>query len=281
VSLKFFNICLVKPDNYVHSYAFVELGELLLHSLRELGHDATLKIMELADDRINILIGCHLLNPTEKNEVPKSTIILNTEQIHSDDAPWNSNIFEWVRHFEAWDYSAKNIEKFKSLGITNVKHLQIGYQSELKRIKKAAVQDIDVLFYGSVNERRNKILEALKSQGLKVGALFGVYGSDRDSFIARSKIVLNHHFYKSQIFEVVRVFYLLHNEVAVVAEINETTHIEDRWKEAISGAPYDRLVDRVLDLLGDPPSRKAVEENGLEQIMKFPQHIYTAQVLAD
>lgn len=279
--MKSFNICLVKPDNYIHSYAFVELGELLFYSLRELGYDTTMKMMELTDDRINIMIGCHLLNPSLAKKIPKSTIILNTEQIHSDDTSWNSNIFEWVKHFSVWDYSTKNIEKLKSLGISNVKHLQIGFQKELKRIEKAAVQDIDVLFYGSTNERRNKILDALKSQGLKVETLFGVYGADRDRFIGRSKIVLNHHFYKSQIFEIVRVFYLLHNEIAVVAEINETTHIENRWKEAVSSAPYDQLVDQILNLLNAQPLRKAVEANGLAQIRKFPQHVFTAEVLTD
>ena len=275
-----FNICLVKPGDYVHSYAFLELGELLLYSLRELGYDTTMKVMALDSDRTNILIGCHLLNPNLTSNVPQSTIILNTEQIHSDDTPWNSNIFEWAKRYEVWDYSTKNIAKLKSLGISNVKHLKIGFQRELKRIEKATVQDIDVLFYGSLHERRLKILRTLQPQGLQVEALNGVYGIERDRFIGRSKIVLNLRLYSSQIFEVVRVFYLLHDEIAVVAEINETTHIEDRWREAVSGASYDHLVDHVVDLLRDQPRRKAIEDDGLKQIARFPQHIYTSQMLA-
>lgn len=275
-----FNICLVKPDNYIHSYAFLELGELLLYSLRDLGHDTTMKFNAMASDRVNILIGCHLLSPSLISKFSKSTIIFNTEQIHSDDTSWNSRIFEWVKHFEVWDYSTKNIEKLKSLGVSNPKHLRIGFQKELRRIKKELVQDIDVLFYGSRNERRNKILEALQAKGLKVEVLFGVYGAERDRFIGRSKIILNHHFYKSQIFEIVRVFYLLHNEAAVVAEINETTHIEDFWRQSIPGTSYNHLVDLVIELLDNEPRRKKVEAIGLENIMKFPQHIYTAQLLA-
>lgn len=278
--MKSFNICIARPDNYIHSLAFLELGELLTYSLRELGYDTTMKFKEIAGDRINILIGCHLLSPSLINKIPKSTIILNTEQIHSDDTTWNSNIFEWIKYFEVWDYSLRNIEKMKSLGIQNPKHLQIGFQQELQRIQKASVKDIDVLFYGSGNERCYKILQALKNKGLKVEALFGVYGADRDRFIGRSKIVLNHHLYKSQIFEVVRVFYLLHNEVAVVAEINNTTHIEGFWKEAVSGASYDNLIDLIFDLLSDKPRLHAAERNGLNEIMKYPQHKYTAQILA-
>ncbi len=238
-----------------------------------------MKFNEVARDRINIIIGCHLLNPTLINKIPKSTIILNTEQIYSDDTSWNSTIFEWARRFETWDYSAKNIQKLNSLGISKTKHLKIGFQKELQRIEKAAVQEIDVLFYGSRNSRRIKILEALSARGLKVKALFGIYGAERDRYIRRSKVVLNHHFYKSQIFEVVRVFYLLHNKAAIVAEINDTTSVEDRWRKAVIGAPYDDLVDTCYRLSKDALGRSCAEENGLEILKSYPQASFTAEVL--
>jgi len=227
----------------------------------------------------NILIGCHLLNTELISKVPKSTIILNTEQIHSDDTAWNSNIFEWVKHFEVWDYSPRNIEKLNMLGVSNAKHLRIGFQKELKRIPKPLTKDIDVLFYGSRNERRNKIIEELQANGLKVEVLFGVYGSERDKFISRSKVVLNHHFYRSEIFEIVRVFYLLCNEVAVVGEVNETTFIEDWWKEAVCGAPYGQLVNQCIRLTKDDLERCAFEKKGFELIKSHPQVQYTSEIL--
>jgi hypothetical protein len=266
------------PENYKHSYAFLELGELLMYSIRELGHEASLKFNELTTDR-NIIIGCHLLSPSLMTQVPKSTIILNTEQIYSDDSSWNENIFEWIKNFEVWDYSLRNIEKIKSLGISNFKHLRIGYQKELKRIEKSTIQDIDVLFYGSINDRRKKILDELKESGLRTEVLFGVYGEERDKFISRSKIVLNFHYYKSQIFEIVRVFYLLHNDVAVVSEINESTSIDDQWRSAVSGAPYENLVNQVISLSNDASLRKLTEKKGRDAIEEFPQHLYISQIL--
>jgi len=33
---------MVKPDNYIHSYAFVELGELIFFSLKDLGYQVSI-----------------------------------------------------------------------------------------------------------------------------------------------------------------------------------------------------------------------------------------------
>src|SRR5580658_4511667 len=68
-------------------------------------------------------------------------------------------------------------------------HVPLGYVPELRRIQASKVQNIDVLFYGSLNERRSRILQALKDSGVKVHSAFGVYGKERDALIARSKIV--------------------------------------------------------------------------------------------
>jgi len=114
---------------------------------------------------------------------------------------------------EAIEYSPKNIEKFLQVGIDKTKLLKIGYQKELARLDLSKPKDIDVLFYGSMNERRKAILDELELKGLKVKTLFGIYGQERDHWIERSKVVLNHHYYESQIFEIVRVFYLLTNSV--------------------------------------------------------------------
>ena len=80
-------------------------------------------------------------------------------------------------------------------------------------------------------------------KGLTVKSLFGVYGKERDAWIERSKLVINHHYYQSQIFEVVRVFYLLTNSVAVVGEVNDTTSIDHIYKEGIHPVQYDGLVE--------------------------------------
>ena len=275
-----FNICFVQPEGYVHALAFVELVELLYFSLKDLGHFVKISQNKLARGQTNIVIGCHLLDPALIGRLPEDTILLNTEQICDDDKSWNENIFNWFKAgLEVWDYSGRNIERFKSLGIPNVKKFNLGYQPELVRIEKKAVKDIDVLFYGCLNERRRLVLQRLIRAGLKVKALFGVFGKERDEWIGRSKLVLNHHFHRSEIFEVVRVFYLLTNSVAVVGEVNPTTSIEPHFRQGIMGCPYDELVDTTVELARDHEKRLEIENRGFAAISKTPQVNFTKAML--
>ena len=259
--------------------AFLELGELIQYSLLELGHKASLGFNQIEQNSKNIVIGCHLLAPAAIPTLPKSSIILNTEQIYKDDSAWNSNIFSWAKNFELWDYSPKNMEKFNELGITHAKLLRIGYQKELERLNNNSSKEVDILFYGSVNERRHQVIQELTERGINVKTLFGVYGKERDAWIEKSRIVLNHHFYASQIFEIVRVFYLITNSVAVVAEVNETTAIEPMYKDSIQSAPYEQLSQTCLQLLLNSRLRSELQEHSAKAFRQHPQKVFTEAVL--
>lgn len=277
--MKKFNICIIQPENYIHSYAFLELGELLYYSLRELGLYVTMDFNKVEYGCRNIIIGCHLLDLSLASQIPESSIILNTEQVYSDTTHWNKNIFEWAEKFEVWDYSERNIEKFIELGVKKIKLLKIGFQKELARISESKVKDVDVLFYGSINERRQFILDGLLKKGLSVKVLFGVYGKERDDWVARSKIVLNHHFYNSQIFEIVRVFYLMSNSIAVVGEVNESTSIDLMCKDGVYATKYDDLVSSCVEVVDDINLQKRIKLSALASISRYPQKLFTQEVL--
>ena len=270
---------MVRPDNYIHSYAFVELGELIFFSLKELGCQVSIGFNKLDFNCKNILIGFHLLDLSYINKVPKSTIILNTEQIYSDTTSWNKNIFEWAKSFEVWDYSERNIEKLISLGVDGAKLLKIGYQKELRRINMSVNKDIDILFYGSINERRSKIINELINGGLRVKTLFGVYGKERDEWIGRSQLVLNLHYYKSHIFEVVRVFYLLINSIAVVGEVNDSTSIDNLYKDGIYASKYEELVDSCHKLIKENSLIREIQIDAFNSIAKYQQKFHTQKIL--
>ena len=274
-----FNICLLKPDRYIHSYAFLELGELLLYSLKELGHNAKMTFNLIESREKNIVIGCHLIGPNHMKDFPASTVILNTEQMGSINSEWKQNIINYSRVFDIWDYSNNNIDIFKKLGTENAKLLKIGYQKELNRINFSEKRDIDVLFYGSTNDRRFKIIDGLKAAGLNVHVIFGVYGEERDQLIGRSKVVLNLHFFETQIFEVVRVFYLMSNSVAVVSELNDTTSMDAMYREGICGVPYRALIENCISLVADAVLRHKLELNALKTLSRYPQKYFTQQML--
>lgn len=275
-----FNICLIKPDNYIHSYAFLELGELIYFSLKELGHEVTINFNKIEPSYKNVLIGCHLLDTKFMSNIPGSSVILNTEQVYSATNSWNKAIFPWAHNFEMWDYSKKNIEKFSDAGINNVKHFKIGFQKELVRLQESKNKDVDILFYGCINDRRKVILDKLEAAGLKVKTLFGVYGKERDEWVERSKLVLNLHFYDSQIFEIIRVFYLMTNSVAVVGEVNETTSIDTMCINGIYPAQYNDLIGACLEIINNENLIQDIQLAALKSISAFPQKIFTQEIIS-
>ena len=272
-----YHVFQVRPTGYAHADALTELAESVYYGLRRLGLPVTFHEPPLPSSR-TIIFGAHLLDAASARAVPADAIIFNSEQIDAD-SPWLSGPYmEVLRTHHVWDYSAENVQRLTQRGVHTVQHVPLGYLPELSRIAPAA-QDIDVLFYGSVNPRRQFILEALQRRGLKVTALTGCYGEARDQLIARSKVVLNLHYYESKVFEIVRVSYLLSNFKAVVAECDAGTSIEPDLLEALRTAPYDGLVDACVELVQDEAGRRALAQRGYELFAARPAESVLATAL--
>jgi hypothetical protein len=157
--------------------------------------------------------------------------------------------------------SQANVEYLAGLGLRRPTYVPSGYVPELTRIAPVA-EDIDVLFYGALNGRRYAILRDLHERGLRVKWLSGAYGASRDAWIARSKIVLNLHYWEAKIFAIVRVSYLLANRRAVVSEHSADPTLERDLASGIAFADYDELVDRCVELVGDERARRELAERG-------------------
>ena len=181
--------------------------------------------------------------------------------------------------FDLLDYSQRNIDKFNLMGCKNARLFKLGHQPELSRLRSAPNQDIDILFYGSLNQRREAILNELILRGLKVKILFGVYKRERDLFIERSKLVLNHHFYTEQVFEIVRVFYLLTNSVPVVGEVNDATMIDEMYKGGFYLASYKDLVGGCIEVVKNDVLRRELQRTALDTISEYPQKYFTQEAL--
>lgn len=210
-----------------HVPCFLEAARAIAAALRRLGHE-----VEYADTGARqrggrlILLGANNLfqdeNARGDEVIPSDTIIFNSEQLAAvADPSYFLQGYLKFRNLTVWDYSSANIRAMKKLGITRAVHVPLGYLPEMTTITNLPVaqQDVDVLFYGSIGDsRRREVLDKLEASELRVQKLFGVYGADRDRWIARSKIVLNLHYYERGVFEVFRVSHLLANKKCVVTE---------------------------------------------------------------
>ena len=275
-----FQVVLVQPEGYVHSAAFAEVLEAVVCGLRALGADVAKTVNQLVPGRQPIVFGANLLSEANVDVLPPGTIVYNLEQIDESSSWCSPTYLRLLQSCQVWDYSARNIASLVRLGVTvKVKHVPVGYVPELTRITAAPVEDIDVLFYGSMNERRNNIISQLRQAGLNTHAVFGVYGPSRDALIARSKVVLNMHYYETNIFELVRVSYLLANRKAVVAECNPGTEIDPDIVDAVQLAPYEGLTRACAKLVADSHSRKALSERGFSRMAARDQRAYLAAAL--
>jgi hypothetical protein len=263
-----FAVTVLSPPGYAHSAAFHEVAETLFHGLRRLGHDVALGADPLLPGRRHVVLGPNLAPPM-KLRLPKDAIIYNLEQVERGSAWMTPELLALFRSRTVWDYSEANTAALSRLGVRRPAVVPIGYVPELTRIAPAP-EDVDVLFYGSVNDRRRAVLEELRRRGVRVHAAFGVYGPQRDALVARSRIVLNLHFYEAKVFEVVRVSYLLANRRAVVSERGSSADEEAPFERGVAFAPYGGLVERCLALLRAPEERRAMADAGFELMAARP-----------
>ncbi len=253
-----FHIGIIRPDGYQHSDCFREVADSLQSALRQLGHAVVVAENSVDAQATSIVLGAHLLTQQEMEALPPLTIIYNLEQLGAAGLPaWYMALASRMR---IWDYSPQHIALWNQVNCLQAPVLvEIGFAPELRRIVTLPAPQIDVLFYGSINERRRKILAGLQAAGLKVHVAFGVYGRDRDTLIAHSKVVLNLHAHETKVFEIVRVSYLLANAKAVVTE--DAPDIGS-LRDAMAVFPYDDLIAGCIALVQDDVARREQEARG-------------------
>lgn len=256
-----------RAEGYEHLAAFDEVAASLTEGLVSMGHEATLLHDLAADGGIHVLLAAHLLEEDQLATLPAGTVVYNHEQIDVTSMlpPSRLAAFGALR---IWDYSRRNVGAWAEQGI-EAAHVPIGWSPGLERIPRQSVRPIDVLFYGSVNERRRAVLDAI-GRGRRVEVAFGAYGARRDALIGASKLVLNIQFYEARILEMVRLSYLFANAVPVVSETAPDIDVPTGFEDAAVFAPYDELVEVTRAALADADALEAQGRRGQEAMREWP-----------
>lgn len=216
VKAKGSNIRIIHPKQ-VANHA-IRLSELLT----DLGFNVSLKMLSpnspigSSSPDLHIVMCANVFY-----DFPKDYIAYQFEQAHSS---W------FDRHYveklngaiEIWDYSEYNIEYFK--GSFKRPHIFIPLSSlSVDELTPWKSRDIDVLFYGEFlkSPRRSEFLTALKQKrDIKIVDGFTVesFGNNIKSLLARTKVVVNHHYYENGQLEVVRLYEAMSYGCKVVSE---------------------------------------------------------------
>lgn len=273
-------VCLIQPGGYIHSLGLLEVCQLLAASFESLGWRAKLTVNQLEDQALNVVVGYHLLRPEDAALFAGRRVVVYQLEQATQGEDWLTaeRLGLLAAASAVWDYSPENIAALRRSGIGRVRELKLGFHPALRKIaqREESAKDVDVLFYGSMNQRRARVLDAL-SRRCRVKTLFGVYGQERDRWIARSRIVLNIHHYASRIMEQVRLSYLLNNECFVISE--EAEH--NPFGDGIVLAPYGELADRCERYLKEPEARRASAARGFELFQQRPMTSELAPLLEE
>jgi hypothetical protein len=129
------------------------------------------------------------------------------------------------------------------------------------KANKPKPKDIDVMFYGTANSRRNIILgllkEQLQSHGYNMTVVSTLFGAELLDHISRSKVVLNVHFYANSIFESERVHTALRfPDVRIVSE--RATELDESTDHLYASHPRVFLCDEIREYNSCDPALKSV-----------------------
>lgn len=109
-------------------------------------------------------------------------------------------------------------------------------------------KDIDVLFYGSLSDRRMAMLSRIADAGLKAEAHFGVFGAKRNALIDRAKVVVDIKQHEGDPNDKTRTFFLDSRGACVLSEN------DSKFSRALKP---DSVVDQCKRLLASDEAREA------------------------
>jgi hypothetical protein len=235
-------------------FVFSEVAVCLRDAIRAAGYDSEHLQNRIDPQSYSIVLG---LLPDKAGELehldPARCAIFNFEQLGSTSSIAGPEYRRWLADWLVLDYHGSNIA---------ILQRENGSQQqafELPLVPSTALQttgretrDVDVLFYGTMSERRSHVVRQLQALGLKVEAVAGSYGPELAPAVRRARLVLHVHFYESGLFPVARIVQPVMMGVPVVCENSVFSELNDWSHSGIVYAGYEHLADTCHELLEAP-----------------------------
>lgn len=257
------------PDSYP---VFIDSANVIKSCLGKLGFESDVIFKPDKISGRTIVLGANLTNHAKREHFtnPDDIIVYNFEQYGS---PWmdSKSYLDTLKSVKVLDYSLINASFLKNIGC-NVHLCEFGYDECLETIESLpeTKKDIDVLFVGSLNERRGKILKEIADRDANVFYVFKTTNEERDKLISRSKVLINIHYYEAKILPSLRIVPILANKGFVLNETGRDEYLDDQYNDMIAWADYDSLADAAMEFIGDADSRDSIRLRGHELIKSRP-----------
>lgn len=261
-------------------FVFTEVAICLRDALRGCGVAADHRVNEAVPGVPSIVFV-----PTDgwqdfvRTRNPGDLVLFNMEQLGSD-APWTRDGYaESLRPWVVADYNPLNVDWLRRLNgpAQRVHELPIPPSPVLAwgggGFDPAVV---DVLFYGTMNPRREHAIARLRASGLAVEVVQGAFAWELAPAVRRARVVLHVHHYETRLFPVARLLQPVAQGVPVLCESSRGFGAADWRQSGIVFADYDDLVPACHALLADP----ARQMDALRRNLRFAPAIDVRAPLA-
>ncbi len=228
------HLTIVQPAGYVHSLGFLDQARYFRHQFQRLGAQVTLAKNRLREDAVNFVFGAHLGFPEEAQR-RHTCLFVNLEQLGQGGAAVDPAYLKLLKTSAVVDYDAGNVGIYAE-DPTDVPLVPFLHAPYLEPADPQPLEErpIDLLFFGSLNPRRQAFLQKVEACGVTVTTFdTPVYSAERDAFIRQAKAVLNCHFYESSRFEQARASHCLSLGTPVISERSERTQPAEAFDEAV------------------------------------------------
>lgn len=179
---------------------------------------------EFEEDQSNDLIICGAHDFSKYNDLSllrrqySRIIVFNQEPLTATQRQFMHPRYENLikEADEVWDYDEKNIEYLQKIRSDVKLHVLKPFKDWSKY--QVPEKDIDILFYGAMNEHRATVLSELRKR-YNVVVIGNVFGDALDEFILRSKVLLNiHYFYECAMQEQARMIRWIGAPCRIISE---------------------------------------------------------------
>jgi SAM-dependent methyltransferase len=228
------HLCIQQPGGYVHSIGLLDPARYFRYQFGRLGAEVSVAKNRLRHDAVNFVFGSHLGFDAGQRE-RHACIFVNLEQTGAGGADLPAEYVRLLAGSAVVDYEPANVAGYAKHpeDVAIVPLLNAPY---LKPAAGVALEDrpIDLLFIGSMNERRRAWLDRIRATGRQVTTLASaLYGAERDALIVQAKAVVNCHFYESSRFEQARVAHCLSLGTPVISERTARTDPHPAFEDSV------------------------------------------------
>jgi SAM-dependent methyltransferase len=247
------HLCVQQPAGYVHSLGLLDPARYYRYQFRRLGAQVSLAKNRLRHDAVNFVFGAHLGFDAALRE-RFACVFVNLEQLGDGGAKVTPHYLKLLATSATADYDAANTPAY-AVNADDVAVAPLLHAPYLKPEQSLRLEErpIDLLFIGSMNERRRKWLDRIEALGLSVAMFDGpLYGPERDAYIQQSKAVINAHFYASSRFEQARVAHCLSLGTPVISERTAQTQPHAAFEDCVLWLEGEQLEQFFAEDFGTP-----------------------------